>query len=348
MYLNMIDPAAWVSPRAGEVRLGQALDCLDEIANQNALADALDQAWQQGRRIALLGVPESIGPRANLGRGGAEHGWDAALKGLLNLQASPVVPYQILLVLGAIDCDDLEAEAADLDVSDADQLARLRELCGELDKRVSQVLKPVFRAGFDVILIGGGHNNAYPLLRSLAEATDKAVGAVNLDPHSDFRTREGRHSGNGFSYAYMDGALAHYHVVGLHEGKNNATSLQQLAAANFSYRSIHQLYRNEWPAELAAVRVLAESWQVPLGIEIDVDSLQGVPASAINFNGLSVAHGYSLIERLAALPATRYLHLAEAAPGLHPAGRETGSAVCAQLLGEFVLAYLHGYQRRTP
>ncbi len=348
MYLKPIDPAAWVSPRAGEVRLGQALDCLAETANQNKLTEALDQAWQQGRRIALLGVPESIGPRANLGRGGAEHGWHAALKGLLNLQASPVVPYQSLLVLGAIDCSDLEAEAADLDVTNSDELARLRELCGEIDKRVTQVVKPAFRAGFDVILIGGGHNNAYPLLRSLAEATDKAVGAVNLDPHADFRTREGRHSGNGFSYAYMDGALAHYHVVGLHEGKNNATSLQQLAAAQFTYRSIHQLYRNDWTSELSAISVLAESWQVPLGIEIDVDALQGVPASAINFNGLSVAHGYSLIERLAGQSDTRYLHLAEAAPGLHPAGREAGDAVCAQLLSELVLAYLHGYQRRTP
>jgi arginase family enzyme len=31
------------------------------------------------------------------------------------------------------------------------------------------------------------------------------VNAINFDAHSDFRILEGRHSGNGFSYAYEEG-----------------------------------------------------------------------------------------------------------------------------------------------
>jgi len=348
MFLTPIDPAAWVTPRSGEIRLGQTITCLPQMDDVRSYQHALEHAWQHGQRIAIVGVPESIGPRANLGRGGAEHAFAAALKGLLGLQANPMIADHELLLVGAVTCDDLQQQADALRNTDIGELAHLRELCERLDQRVSQVLRPLFEQGFDVIVIGGGHNNAYPLLSSLHEAVNQQVAAVNLDPHADFRAREGRHSGNGFSYAYMNGALAHYHIVGLHEGKNNAESLKQLAEAEFTYRSVHDLYVSDWHTELATTATLAESWQLPLGIEIDVDALQGVPASAINFNGLSVAHGYSLVERLASLPRTRYLHLAEAAPSLHPAGREAGDMACAQLLSELVLAYLHGFQRRAP
>lgn len=348
MFLTPIDSATWVTPRSGEVRLGQTVNCLPEIADVHAYHQAIQQAWENGQRIAIVGVPESIGPRANLGRGGAEHAFSAALKGLLALQSNPMIADHELLMVGQVQCDDLQQQGDALRNTDSGELALLRELCERLDQRVSQVLLPLFEGGFDVILIGGGHNNAYPLLTALQQASGEPVGAVNLDPHADFRAREGRHSGNGFSYAYMDGALAHYHVVGLHEGKNNAESLKQLVDAEFTYRSVHELYCTDWTLELEATAAKAEAWHVPLGVEIDVDALHGVPASAINFNGLPVANAYSLVEKLASLPRTRYLHLAEAAPSLHPAGREAGDMACAQLLSELVLAYLHGFQRRAP
>lgn len=348
MFLTAIDASAWFTPRAGEIRLGQTLACLPQQQHLTDYQQALEQAWQQGQRIAIVGVPESIGPRANLGRGGAEHAFAAALKGLFALQSNPLIADHELLLVGQVDVADLQQQGDALRNTDVGELAHLRELVERVDQRVQQVVQPLFECGFDVILIGGGHNNAYPLLKALEHASGTSVGAVNLDPHADFRSREGRHSGNGFSYAYMEGALQHYHVVGLHEGKNNADSLKQLADAEFTYRSVHELYLTDWHAELQATAAQAEAWNVPLGIEVDVDALQGVPASAINFNGLSVANGYSFVERLAQLPRSRYLHLAEAAPSLHPAGREAGDMACAQLLSELVLAYLHGFQRRAP
>lgn len=348
MFLTAIDASAWFTPRAGEIRLGQTLACLPQQQHLTDYQQALEQAWQQGQRIAIVGVPESIGPRANLGRGGAEHAFSAALKGLLSLQSNPHIADHELVLVGQVDVTDLQQQGDALRNTDVGELAHLRELVERVDQRVQQVVQPLFECGFDVILIGGGHNNAYPLLNALKQASGTSVGAVNLDPHADFRAREGRHSGNGFSYAYMEGVLQHYHVVGLHEGKNNADSLKQLADAEFTYRSVHELYLSDWHTEIQATAAQAEAWNVPLGIEVDVDALQGVPASAINFNGLSVANGYSFVERLAQLPRTRYLHLAEAAPSLHPAGREAGDMACAQLLSELVLAYLHGFQRRAP
>jgi formiminoglutamase len=43
------------------------------------------------------------------------------------------------------------------------------------------------------------------------------VNAINFDAHSDFRILEGRHSGNGFSYAYEEGFLKNILFFGLHE-----------------------------------------------------------------------------------------------------------------------------------
>ncbi|MEX1221726.1 MAG: arginase family protein [Idiomarina sp.] len=349
-HLQLVDPSHYVKPRQHETRVGQAVALLAEVANESTdgYAEALAKAYQQGQRVAVVGVPESIGPRANLGRSGAEGAWEAFLGSFLNLQATPHLPVHELLLVGAVSCGPLQQQAAQLDPQNAGELARLRELCGELDQQVMRVLRPLFQAGFEVILVGGGHNNAYPLLRSLADITEVGCGAVNLDPHADFRLREGRHSGNGFSYAYVDGALEYYHVVGLHEGKNNATSLKQMRDAGFRYHSIHRLYDMLFTDAMQDVTAKAASWLCPLGIEVDVDALSQVPASAFNYTGLTVAQGYRFVSQLAEVETARYVHLAEAAPALHPSGTAAGELQVGQLLSELALAYLHGRQRRNP
>ncbi|RUO32381.1 formimidoylglutamase [Aliidiomarina soli] len=342
-YLRRTNPQPFVKTREQETKIGQAIACLRE---GDDFGDLLTSHLADGCKVALLGVPESIGPRANCGRGGSEGGWQAFLTSFLNLQATPAMPVHELLLLGHVDCDDLMAEAADLDAADAQDLNRLRELCAQVDQRVLQVLRPLFDAGYEVILIGGGHNNAYPLLTALYESQKQRCGSVNLDPHADFRPREGRHSGNGFSYAYMEGALSNYHVVSLHEGKNSATSLKQMADAGFSYHSIHRLYDMQFVDALEEVSALAKSWDQPTGIEVDVDAIMQAPASALNYTGVSMAQGYRFVSRLASLPQVHYVHLAEAAPARHPAGQEAGLMASGQLLTELTLAYLFGREQR--
>jgi formiminoglutamase len=344
-WLERANPQSLVRSRAQETKIGQAVQCLPDSDDYE---QSLGHLYDQGARVAIVGVPESIGPRGNCGRGGAEGAWQAFLQSFLNLQLTPAMPLHDLLLVGHVDCDDLNAEADALDMDDSQSLARLRELCAILDQRLLQVLSPLFRAGFEVVLVGGGHNNAYPLLKSLHEESGESCGAVNLDPHADFRPREGRHSGNGFSYAYMEGALSHYHVVSLHEGKNSAASLRQFGEAGFHYHSIHRLYDMQFVDAMQEVASEATSWQVPLGIEVDVDAIQNVPASAMNYTGVTMPQAYRFVSDLAVLPRVRYLHLAEAAPECHPAGVEAGMAACGQLLSELTLAFLFGREKRAP
>lgn len=342
-FLTRTNPRHFVKTREQETKVGQALACLRE---GDDLPELLASHAADGCRVALLGVPESIGPQANCGQGGAEGGWNAFLNSFLNLQATPALPVQDVLLVGHVDCDDLMEQADQFAVGDPQRLAHLRELCAQVDQRVLQVLTPLFNAGYEVILIGGGHNNAYPLLKALYESDGQQCASVNLDPHADFRPREGRHSGNGFSYAYTEGALANYHVVSLHEGKNSATSLRQLAEAGFSYHSIHRLYDMQFVDALNDVNDLVNSWQKPLGLEVDVDAIMQAPASALNYTGVGMPQAYRYVSTLAGYHSTRYLHLAEAAPARHPAGEEAGKMASGQLLVELTLAYLFGRERR--
>lgn len=73
-------------------------------------------------------------------------------------------------------------------------------------------------------MVGGGHNNTYPLIKGAAKGWYKAgviplaqINCINLDAHADYRPMEGRHSGNSFRYADEDGYLQKYCVVGIHE-----------------------------------------------------------------------------------------------------------------------------------
>lgn len=342
-YLQLVESNHWVKVREHETKIGQAIHCLSA---EGSYEQSLKDAWDNGQRVAIVGIPESIGVKANLGRPGAEGGWQAFLHSFLNLQKTGLLSTHELLLVGAVDCHDLMGQSDALDASDKHDLAELRRLCAMVDARVASVVEPLFAQGFEVIVIGGGHNNAYPLLRSLHQVSGHTVAAVNLDPHADFRATEGRHSGNGFSYAYMDGALEFYHVVGLHPGKNSASSLRQLSDAGMRYHSMHRLFERPFHEVMDEVVAKADSWQRPLGIEVDVDVLTAVPASAINYSGLSLAQGFQFVKRLAELPDARYVHLAEAAPALCSAGFEEGLKQAGQVLCELTTAYLHGRERR--
>ncbi|WP_019675740.1 formimidoylglutamase [Arsukibacterium perlucidum] len=334
--------------RSGESRLGQQLRLPDPALS---VAELLAGHKADGGQFVLLGIAECIGPRANMGNPGAELGWQAFLQRFLNLQHNDNLVPEHILLLGQIDCVDLQQQATTLDNQDPQQLATLRQLCAELDQRVNQQLIPIFEAGLYPIVIGGGHNNAYPLLQALAEVSQQPVNCANLDPHADFRPLEGRHSGNGFSYASAAGYLEHYMVLGLDLHKNSATSLAMLHQAGGEYISYQQVaVRQELSFQQALDKVVEHCCHgiADIAIELDTDSIQQMPASALNYTGLSAEQAAQFVFQLARLPRARYLHLAEAAPACHPAGLAAGINQCGQVLATLVLAFINGKALQPP
>ncbi|MDP2714931.1 formimidoylglutamase [Rheinheimera sp.] len=339
--LNLINQqqlSRYCSNRSGETRLGEAIQLAQPQLN---LAEQLAQAKAAGCRFVLLGIPEDIGPRANLGQPGADAAWQAFLTKFLNLQSNSFIRAADMLLLGNILCDDLQQSAQNADVH------QLRQLVETLDSRVSAVAEAIFAAGLLPVVIGGGHNNSYPLLKALATVSGHSANSANLDPHSDFRPLEGRHSGNGFSYAQHAGYLQHYFVLGLHELKNSAATLAQLQQAGAEYCSYQRIFvRQELSYQQALEQCIdfVVQGQGDIGIELDTDSISLMPVSAFTNCGVSVQAAEQFVYQLAKLPRSRYLHLAEAAPAQHPAGLAAGSNEAGQVLAALVYAFVQGKQ----
>lgn len=340
-HLHIYDEATvkpWCNSRANEKKAWQSIALLDTHVEP---LQAMQDAAQFGIKYVLLGICEDIGPRANLGNGGAEDGWQAFLKRFLNQPDNQFLANEKVLLLGEVAINDLTQAARDLSNQNPQQLAQLRELCAQLDQRVEQVLSLIFAAGLEPIVIGGGHNNCLGIIRALSKHKQTAINAINFDPHADFRDCEGRHSGNGFRYAYNEQHLGHYHVIGMHELKNNQAIIDALATAQFNYDSYQALQvRREKTLTEACQQALATLTHVPLGVEVDLDSISLMPVSAYTNCGFSVSDAEHFVHLAASQINSHYLHLCEAAPNQHPSGMQAGISDAGQIITALVNAYL--------
>ncbi|WP_341502273.1 formimidoylglutamase [Gallaecimonas sp. GXIMD4217] len=334
-----IDIAPLVAHRPLETKLGEALMLLPQ---GDDLADRLAKAKQLGARFAILGVPEDLGPKANMGRGGSQLGWQAFLSRFLNLQSHGSLAPQSILLLGELELNDLQEQGDALSNQRPEQLARLRDLVGEVDKRLRPVIKALADAGLIPIVIGGGHNNAYPILAGMHDALGQPLAVLNVDPHADFRPPEGRHSGNGFRYAHDEGALAAYQVLAFNPLKNSASSQQALAEAGFGGVSYQQLYV-ERSVTLGEALTRCSKQLLgghPTGLELDLDAISFLPASAYTNAGMPLADAEHLIFKGARLLRPSYLHLCEGAPARHPAGSQHGMSDVGQATAALVTAFI--------
>lgn len=311
---------------------------LDTQVNvQQALVDAA----QFGIRYVLLGICEDIGPKANLGNGGADQAWPSFLKRFLNQPHNQFIATQKVLLLGEVNADDLMAQSDQLDNQQPQQLNLLRKLCHQLDERVEAVLSLIFKAGLEPIIIGGGHNNCLGIIRALSKYKNTPINAINFDPHADFRECEGRHSGNGFRYAYTEQYLNNYHVIGLHELKNNQAIISAMAEANFSFDSYQSIHVKREITLTQAIHNALNSFSLaPIGIELDLDSIAHMPVSAYTFTGFSVSDAEHFVHLTANNKQSQYLHLCEAAPSQHPNGLAVGIQHCGQVITTLVNTYL--------
>ena len=204
-----------ISLRDGEQKLGERMFVGADYMLEN-MSDC-------PARFVVFGIPEDIGPRANCGRGGSDSAWMPFLKKFVNIQETKFISGSDILLLGSLDCSYL--------ISDEESnLKLLRNAVERIDEAVSDLVTIIVESGKITILIGGGHNNAYGAIKGCSLDLNKKINVVKLDPHADFRPLEGRHSGNGFSYAYAENYLNHYHILGLHENYNSQKMLNSLKA----------------------------------------------------------------------------------------------------------------------
>src|SRR5262249_12188556 len=218
----------------GETKIAQELRLLSSTQLTEFEAN-LHLAALDGAHYAVLGVPEDIGLRANFVPGGADGAWPAFLESFVNLQSNQFFDTSRLLLIGHIQVADLMKETTKLAENGHVPVHKLREFCAELDKRIAPVVEQIVSAGLEPIVIGGGSNNAYPILKGVVGSLrhrgfigeEEGIVAVNCDAHADFRILEGRHSGNAFTYAHADDLLQSYFVLGLQEAYNSHEMLER-------------------------------------------------------------------------------------------------------------------------
>lgn len=294
--------------RTGEVKLGEVFS--HEI--------------RENTEFVILGICEDIGPQANFGNPGATNSFLPAITKFANMQANRHCKGSNIAVIGYIkqNCTFLTVESA-------------RTLVSELDDLVEATLQPYFDKGITPIVIGGGHNNAYPIIRAYSKSNNRALEVVNLDPHADCRAIEGRHSGNPFSYAKKDGFLSQYTVLGLHAAYNSESMLNYLNQNEFyySYFEEYMIRPEKLNSDLQTIIIRSDD---DLGIELDLDSIKGMPSSAFTPSGFDVEDARKYIMKLSSSKRkAAYLHLPEGAP-MNEIDVKIVSKTIAYLIHDFI------------
>lgn len=288
------DIGTYVKTRKGETKLGEKIQILNGILSTEGIKASK-------AKVVLLGIPEDIGVRANYGIAGAKTAWQAFLNTFLNIQQNHFLNGEEMLLLGHFEISDPEEN----------DIESLRKKTAAIDRLVAPVIETIVKAGKIPVIIGGGHNNAYPLISGTSLALKQKIDVINIDAHTDLRdVTEGRHSGNGFSNAFAHEFLSKYVGFGIHQSYISESLI------NYSQNNPVKLFYfddfllNDQNAVLAfksAIKGLKEA----CGLEIDLDSISGVLASAATPSGFALNEVRKMI--LATANRFCYLHLCEGA-----------------------------------
>ncbi len=331
--------------REHEIKLGERVQALP-WGTPTDFEEALSKS---NCRYVLLGLPEDIGVRANQGRGGAYSAWQPVLNTLLNAQSNDFLIGDELLVLGHVDFSDEMEQLKKFDFHNEEHLKQAREIVSAIDDFVTPIISTISKCGKEPIIIGGGHNNAYPNIKGAAIGLQQSgkintskINCINCDAHTDLRPLEGRHSGNGFTYAFANGYLDKYSVLPLHEIFNASSVIHELKShpQNIHFTFFEEIFIREEISFKDALRdAINHINDNYTGLEIDIDIIQNIPSSAKTSSGISTLHARQYIHTVASTCKVAYMHIAEAAPVLShiKTDLKTGKLV-AYLITDYIKA----------
>ncbi len=308
VLFNDSDLKRLLNKRSGESKFGEHVNTLSSISNIYEKLQSLDVDY------VIIGFPEDVGVFANYGKSGAYNTWNTVIKFLLNIQNNDFTKASRVLILGYLDFNKEMLKVSSLDQSIPKDVSKARKIVKKIDAKVAYVIEQIVSAGKKPIIIGGGHNNAFGNIKGSALAYGFPINVINFDAHSDFRPEEGRHSGNGFSYAYADGFLKKYFIFGIHENytsQNLLNTLRKIKSIGFNtFESIE--IRKELKFKNEMNRALEHVSTAPFGIEIDCDAIENVASSAMTPSGFSVNKTRQFVNYIGKHENACYLHICEA------------------------------------
>lgn len=301
--------------RRYETKLGERVEVLGN--------DHSPEAFQRlNAEYVIIGVPEDIGVQANMGLAGASTSWVPFLQSFLNIQSNDFLNGDEVAIIGHFDFNDLQSLIDSNAQTEEEQVEALRHAVNTIDEEVEKMVKAIVAAERIPIVIGGGHNNAYPLLKGAAKGLHAAqiidipqINCINLDAHADYRPSEGRHSGNAFRYAEEDGFLQKYCVIGLQENYLQQNVWMDIVnnpffdCITFEDIFIHEK-QNFRQAVVHAISFTDDNY---VGVELDLDAIEGALSSAYTPSGVSAFQARQYVSQCAIQAKTAYLHICEGA-----------------------------------
>jgi formiminoglutamase len=296
--------------RKGESKFGEHIQLIPNLTN------IYDDIVNLDVDYVLFGIKEDIGVYGNFGQTGTYLAWEATLKVLLNIQSNDFTSPKRILILGHLEYSEQREALLALDTSKKKELTKVRTFVETIDQDVTNVVASIVNAGKIPIVIGGGHNNAYGNIKGCSLALNKRINVVNFDAHSDFRAEEGRHSGNGFSYAYAEGFMKNYFIFGLQENYTSDALLKKMKKVkSIKYNTYEAIeVRNEVDFKPEMKAALDHVSGKKFGIEIDCDAIENIPSSAKTPSGFSVKQARQFVNYFGKHSNAAYLHICEASP----------------------------------
>ena len=301
-----------INYRPLEIKLGQKVNTLyinesfeETISKTNA-------------KYIIIGIPESIGVKANYGKPGTEFLWKNFLSSFLNMQSNFVLKGDCILIAGYFDFTELELNIFTKYKNRKELINKYREGVSIIDNAVSPVIKFIVQQNKIPIVIGGGHNNAFPCikgavqgLKSSKKLKKSGLDIINFDAHADLRPLEGRHSGNAFSYAFKEKLIKNYLVIGLQESYLIDNTYKFLKSnPNIKYLLMENIMKNKDYAASYSPNHFTKDY---LGVEFDLDVIEHTQSSAMSPSGFSVNMARNLITSTGQFSKIAYLHICEGA-----------------------------------
>ena len=339
-FYNKEDVLTLTKIRRFETKLGERV----QLPNNREQFEKVLQ--ESTAKFALFGIPEDIGVKANEGIGGADTAWFPFLTAFLNIQSNDFLQGEEILLLGHFDFTHVESVIEENAHGHEERIDAYRHAVHAIDEEVETLAKLITSHGKIPIAIGGGHNNAYPLIKGTAKGLHKAgkvqlaqINCINLDAHTDYRPVEGRHSGNAFRYAEEDGYLQKYFVIGVHENYIPQNVWIDIVNNPFfdmiTYEDIFIHEKRNFIQAVAHATGFTEDTYT--GIELDLDCIEHTLSSALTPSGIDKLHARQYINFAATDTKTAYLHICEGASFLSDGRKsETTGKLISYLVSDFV------------
>ena len=286
-FFNSIQFKELVKPRKFDLKVGEHMDY--------CTADNWKEKLSSSKyKFVLIGIEEDLGVRENGGYPGTKNTWLPSLKCLLNTQRNEYNNLDSALIFGSLKFEEETSVK-------------------EIDQVVSDLVQLTIQNSKIPIILGGGHNNAYGAIKGVSSGLKQPINVINIDAHTDFRDMGKRHSGNGFSYAYNEGFLKKYAVLGL----------DTLYTPDYIYREFNtnsdllfinkqdidsKKYSLSEALDICKDHLLSDTFT---GLEIDLDVIKGVHSSAMSPSGLDFSKLRESLRSSKLYRHIRYLHICE-------------------------------------